>query len=90
MAKAKRKYVQWSKIANAISDILLFAMYLIATRAIGNDPVAQNSALQGALQSLVFIQALYSGNSVSEKFFMARYKPKDMQDDGEVEKDGQN
>lgn len=71
--RARRRYVQWSKIANAVSDVLIVGLYLLARGAIGNDAECQLKALQGALEALAFVQALYSGNSVSEKFFVSKY-----------------
>lgn len=71
--KPRRKYVQWSKIANALSDVLVIALYLWGRSAIGDDAECQLKALQGALEALAFVQALYSGNSVSEKFFTSKY-----------------
>ncbi len=69
----KRPRVQWSKIANAVSDVLIVVLYLLARSAIGDDAECQLKALQGALEALAFVQALYSGNSVSEKFFVSKY-----------------
>lgn len=72
-ATQKRTHVQWSKIANAVSDALIVILYLLARGAIGDDAECQLKALQGALEALAFVQALYSGNSVSEKFFVSKY-----------------
>lgn len=72
-AAGKRPRVQWSKIANAMSDALIVILYLLARGAIGDDAECQLKALQGALEALAFVQALYSGNSVSEKFFVSKY-----------------
>ena len=71
--RARRRYVQWSKIANAVSDVLIVGLYLLARGAIGDDAECQLKALQGALEALAFVQALYSGNSVSEKYFTGKY-----------------
>ena len=72
-ATGKRPRVQWSKIANAVSDALIVILYLLARGAIGDDAECQLKALQGALEALAFVQALYSGNSVSEKYFTGKY-----------------
>ena len=69
----RRTYVQWSKIANAVSVVVIIALYLLARDAIGEDSENQLKALQGALEALAFVQALYSGNSVSEKYFTGKY-----------------
>jgi hypothetical protein len=69
----KRRYTQWSKIANAVSDVIVVGLYLLARAAIGEDAECQLKALQGALEALAFVQALYSGNSVSEKYFVGKY-----------------
>jgi len=71
--RPRRRHVQWSKIANAVSDVLIVGLYLLARGAIGDDAECQLKALQGALEALAFVQALYSGNSVSEKFFVSKY-----------------
>lgn len=71
--RTRRHHVQWSKIAKAVSDMLIVGLYLLARGAIGNDAECQLKALQGALEALAFVQALYSGNSVSEKFFASKY-----------------
>ena len=69
----RRRYIQWSKIANAVSVVVIVMLYLLARAAIGNDADDQLKALQGALEALAFVQALYSGNSVSEKYFTGKY-----------------
>ena len=75
--KAKRTTgkprVQWSKIANAVSDVLVVGLYLLARSSIGESPDDQLAAFRGALEALAFVQALYSGNSVSEKYFSGKY-----------------
>ncbi len=71
--RTRKRYIQFSKIANAVSDLLIVGLYLLARAAIGNDAECQLKALQGALEALAFVQALYSGNSVSEKFFASKY-----------------
>ena len=71
--RQRSKHVQWSKVANVVSDVLIVGLYLLARGAIGEDAECQLKALQGALEALAFVQALYSGNSVSEKFFMSKY-----------------
>ncbi len=75
--KAKRTTgkprVQWSKIANAVSDVLVVGLYLLARSSIGASPDDQLAAFRGALEALAFVQALYSGNSVSEKYFTGKY-----------------
>ena len=65
--------MQWSKIANAMSVVEIVALYLLARAAIGSDADDQLKALQGALEALAFVQALYSSNSVSEKYFTGKY-----------------
>ena len=69
----KRAYIQWSKIANAVSDVLVVGLYLLARSSIGESPDDQLAAFRGALEALAFVQALYSGNSVSEKYFSGKY-----------------
>ena len=69
----RRRYIQWSKIANAVSVLVIVVLYLLARAAIGSDADDQLKALQGALEALAFVQALYSGNSVSEKYFTGKY-----------------
>jgi hypothetical protein len=69
----KRRYIQWSKIANAMSVLVIVGLYLLARAAIGDDAECQLKALQGAFEALAFVQALYSGNSVSEKYFIGKY-----------------
>ena len=69
----RRRYMQWSKIANAVSVVVIVVLYLLARAAIGSDADDQLKALQGALEALAFVQALYSGNSVSEKYFTGKY-----------------
>lgn len=69
----RRRYIQWSKIANAVSVVVIVILYLLARAAIGSDADDQLKALQGALEALAFVQALYSGNSVSEKYFTGKY-----------------
>ena len=65
--------VQWSKIANAVSDVLVVGLYLLARSSIGASPDDQLAAFRGALEALAVVQALYSGNSVSEKYFAGKY-----------------
>ena len=69
----RRRYIQWSKIANAMSVVVIVVLYLLARAAIGSDADDQLKALQGALEALAFVQALYSVNSVSEKYFTGKY-----------------
>ena len=72
-APNRRPHVQWSKIANATSVAVILILYLLARSAIGENADDQLKALQGALEALAFVQALYSGNSVSEKYFTGKY-----------------
>ena len=69
----RKPRVQWSKIANAVSDVLVVGLYLLARDSIGASPDDQLAAFRGALEALAFVQALYSGNSVSEKYFTGKY-----------------
>jgi hypothetical protein len=69
----RKPRVQWSKIANAVSDVLVVGLYLLARDSIGQNPDDQLAAFRGALEALAFVQALYSGNSVSEKYFTGKY-----------------
>ena len=68
-----RPRVQWSKVANAMSVAVIITLYLLARNSIGDNADDQLKALQGALEALAFVQALYSGNSVSEKYFIGKY-----------------
>ncbi len=80
----KRRYIQWSKIANAVSDAIIVGLYLLARTSIGDAPDDQLAAFRGALEALAFVQALYSGNSVSEKYFTNKYHLFQTNDDEEA------
>jgi len=80
----KRRYIQWSKIANAVSDAIIVGLYLLARASIGDAPDNQLAAFRGALEALAFVQALYSGNSVSEKYFTNKYHLFQTNDDDEA------
>lgn len=79
--------MQWSKIANAVSVAVIITLYLLTRAAIGEDSESQLKALQVALEALAFVQALYSGTSVSKKYFTSKYHRSQTTTDSNAEDD---